>query len=304
MTGAAPRVTAIMATWNWSSVLPFSIRSALNQSFGDFELLVVGDGCTDDSGEVVARIGDPRVRWINLAENHGHQAGPNNEGLRQARGELIAYLGHDDLWLPHHLALLVEAIDRGADLAWGIARMVAPTRPDVDGARAVAAFEPGTWLPPSAVVHRRSLTERAGGWRDYRELTCDPDTELWTRLHAAGARMEGVPRLTVAKFPAATRRDVYREKPCHEQAAWLERIGREDDFEALELGRALMHGVARQPVKPYGALVGELAGRAVRGTVARLLPGDARRRQQAFFDRRRRFKGAAESVESEEGLSE
>jgi glycosyltransferase involved in cell wall biosynthesis len=286
-----------MATWNWSSVLPFSIRSALNQSFADFELLVVGDACTDDSEAVVAAIGDPRVRWINLAENHGHQAGPNNEGLRQARGELIAYLGHDDLWLPHHLALLVAAIDSGADVAWGIARMVTPNRPDLEGGRAIGAFQPRVWLPPSSVVHRRSLTERAGGWRDYRELETDPDTEVWTRLHAAGARMEAVPRLTVVKFPAATRRDVYREKPCHEQSAWLARIEQEDDFEPVELGRALMQAMVPQPVKPYGALIGELAGRAwrwaLRRTLGRLRPPDVRGQQQAFFEGRRRFKGAA-----------
>src|SRR3954454_8989205 len=111
---SVPRVTVIIATYNWSSVLPYSIGSVLRQTFTDFELLVVGDGCTDDSEQVVASIDDPRVRWINLPENTRHQSGPNNEGLRQARGELIAYLGHDDLWLPHHLAAHVAAIDASA----------------------------------------------------------------------------------------------------------------------------------------------------------------------------------------------
>src|SRR5256714_13138994 len=109
-----PRVTVIIATYNWSSVLPYSIGSVLRQTFTDFELLVVGDGCTDDSEQVVAAIGDPRVRWINLPANHRQQSAPNNEGLRQARGEIIAYLGHDDLWLPHHLEVLVGALDREA----------------------------------------------------------------------------------------------------------------------------------------------------------------------------------------------
>ncbi|WP_299650834.1 glycosyltransferase [Sphingomonas bacterium] len=289
---APPRVSVIMATWNWSSFLPYSIGSVLRQDYSDFELLVVGDACTDGSEQEVRAFGDPRVRWINLAERHGHQAGPNNEGLRQARGALIAYLGHDDLWLPHHLSVLVAAIDGGADLAWGIARMVAPTDPELDGAHAVAAFRPGMWLPPSSVVHRKALSDRAGGWRDYRELDCDPDTEIWARLHAHGARMQPVPRLTVVKFPAAARRDVYREKPCHEQAAWSARIAREADFEAVELAGTLMTEKARPRVKPYRALLAELASRTVRGAVRRLLPRDARRRQQLFFERRRRFKGA------------
>ena len=104
----APRVTVIMATYNWSAVLPYSIGSVLRQTFTDFELLVIGDGCTDDSEQVVTSIGDPRVHWINLPRNTRHQSGPNNEGLARARGEFIAYLGHDDLWLPHHLASHVK----------------------------------------------------------------------------------------------------------------------------------------------------------------------------------------------------
>ncbi|MGH7485232.1 MAG: glycosyltransferase family 2 protein, partial [bacterium] len=104
-----PRVTVIIPTWNRSSVLPYSIGSVLRQTFRDFELIVAGDGCTDDSEQVVSAIGDPRLRWINLPANTRHQSGPNNEALRQARGEIIAYLGHDDLWLPHHLAAHVAA---------------------------------------------------------------------------------------------------------------------------------------------------------------------------------------------------
>lgn len=113
-----PRVSVIITTYNWSSVLPYSIGSVLRQTMADFEVLVVGDGCTDDSERVIAAIGDPRVRWINLPANTKHQSGPNNEGLHQARGEFIAYLGHDDLWLPHHLAVMVGALDAtGSDVA-------------------------------------------------------------------------------------------------------------------------------------------------------------------------------------------
>src|SRR5213593_1427755 len=79
-----PSVSVFIPTYNWSTVLPYSIGSVLRQTFTDFELLVVGDGCTDDSAEVVAAIDDPRVRWINLPANSGHQSALNNEGLRQA----------------------------------------------------------------------------------------------------------------------------------------------------------------------------------------------------------------------------
>ena len=284
---SAPRVTVIMATWNWSEVLPFSIGSVLLQSFRDFELLVVGDGCTDDSEQVVRAIPDPRVRWINLPENNGQAFAPNNEGLRQARGELIAYLGHDDLWLPHHLQTQIGAIDAGADMVHAMVRIVNPLKEE--GCFFRPEYVPGDWLPPTSVVHRRSLVERAGGWRDYRILTCDPEVDLWRRFHEAGAKIRFVPRLTAIKLPAANRRNVYRERPCHEQAAWLERI-RTGDVEAEELASVLIATHARALPKRYGALVLEVFSRGAAGLIARLRrkevlgPGEA-------LDRRRAYKG-------------
>ncbi|HXY92105.1 MAG TPA: glycosyltransferase, partial [Acidimicrobiia bacterium] len=70
----SPRVTVVIATYNWAPVLPYAIGSVLDQTFQDFELLVIGDACTDESEAVVTSIPDPRVRWLNLARNTGHQS--------------------------------------------------------------------------------------------------------------------------------------------------------------------------------------------------------------------------------------
>jgi len=234
----APLVTVIIPTYNWSTVLPYSVGSVLAQTFTDFELLVVGDGCSDDSERVVTAIDDPRVRWINLARTTGHQSGPNNEGLRQARGALIAYLGHDDLWLPHHLAVHVAAYERDVDLTSSIVALVGP------GGRFVRPHVPrperGRWMPPTAVVHRRALTAELGGWRDFRDLHIDPERDLWRRALEAGYQFAVVPRLTGVKFPASLRRGVYRDRPCDEQAGWFQRITNEPDIEATELAKMLV----------------------------------------------------------------
>jgi glycosyltransferase involved in cell wall biosynthesis len=122
-----PRVTAVIPTWNLSRALRCAIASALDQSFADFELLVMGDGCTDDSAEVAASFRDPRVVWHNLPANSGTQLVPNNAALERARGEYVAYLGHDDLWLPHHLENLVRTAEQtGADFIAGGVIMLGP----------------------------------------------------------------------------------------------------------------------------------------------------------------------------------
>jgi len=263
----APRVTVIIPTYSWSSVLPYSIGSVLRQNFSDFELLVVGDGCTDDSEQVVTAIADPRVRWINLPANSGHQSAPNNEGLRQARGSIIAYLGHDDLWLPHHLEVMVAAIDGGADVAHSIVHMIDAEGNILRPARGLLRFEPGRSLPPSGVVHRRIASERAGGWRDFRSLAVDPETDLWQRMHVAGFAFQCVPRLTAVKFPASGRKDVYKKRSSEEQQQWTERILQEPDLEALELGRLLIATDVPLPPARISVVFSALVGQASPGSL-------------------------------------
>jgi len=232
------------------------LRSVLRQTFQDFEVLVIGDGCTDDSGAVVQAIGDPRVRWTNLPHNSGHQSTPNNEGLRQARGEFIAYLGHDDLWLPNHLGCHVQALDGGADLTHSVTMMIGAGEHETQACAPGAPYVPGCWLPPSAVVHRRRVSEAVGGWADYGSLRNVPEIDIWRRVHDAGYRIVFVPRLTAVKFPATWRRDVYVERPCHEQASWLERIEAEEDFEPVELAGMLADALrtgARWDEQPFAA---------------------------------------------------
>lgn len=279
-----PQVTVILPTYNWSSVLRYAIGSVLGQTFTDFELLVVGDGCTDDSEKVSLESGDARVRWINLPANTGHQSGPNSEGLRQARGEIIAYHGHDDLWLPHHLATMVAALQStGADLAHSLC-LVVPSGGEPEWLM-VPEPQAGAYAPPLCVSHRRSLTERIGGWRHYREIKTPPDVELWRRAASSGALLTFVPRLTGIKFPAALRRDVYVARPHHEQETWAARIASEPDLEV----HVLAHAVAARGTLMESWSYREVVRSFLRQTVRRI-----RRRLQigrSSIDAIRRYKG-------------
>jgi glycosyltransferase involved in cell wall biosynthesis len=266
---ASPRVTVIIATYSWSTVLPFAIGSVLDQTLADFELLVIGDGCTDDTEQVVAGIKDPRVRWINLPSNTGHQSGPNNRGLQEARGEFIAYLGHDDVWLKHHLECSVGKLEEsGADISHTLLVRV-PLGDDV-GLPVLPKPELRQGGPPSCRVHRRSVSEKIGGWRDYRSLDIAPETDFFFRAQDAGFKPVFVPRLTVVKFPASLRKDAYRTRPNHEQSNWSQRIVSEPDFEIAHLVRMIAAMASQIPREmPIRKLIGTFAKEIANRTVAR-----------------------------------
>lgn len=259
----APRVSVVLATWNWSRALRLALGSVLAQTVEATEILVVGDACSDESEEVVASFDDPRIVWRNRAVNSGSQAAPNDDGIALARAPWIAYLGHDDLWHPRHLEdLLATAERREADLVHSIALNYGPPESGVVVASGVEPSGGHATLPnlrPSSVAHRRELAGRVGGWGDPRGADRPVDDAFFERLWNAGARFAGTGRATAFKFPAAWRRDSYRLRDVTQQEALLARLASEPDLVERELSRLLVAladgtgGLALEPEPPPGS---------------------------------------------------
>ena len=232
-------------------MLRHAVRSVLWQTYPHFELLVIGDGCTDDSEEVVASFGDERVRWHNLKTNTGSQTAPNNAGIERARGEYLAYQGHDDVWHPHHLAAVLAAIQRAdADLAYSLTEVIGPrgsrTR-YIAGAR-VPELSRGTWIAPASMLHRTELARKLGGWQTWKDGGGPPDRVFLERMRAGGARLVRAEALDVFKFPSGLRQDSYRRKASDEQERYVRRIERERLFIERELAGCMLRYLS--PLKP------------------------------------------------------
>ena len=112
MAAPAPRVSVMIPTYNRAGLLVGAIESVLAQSYGDFEIIVVDDGSTEDIAAVAARFGE-RVRYARI--EHAGPAAARNLGMQMARGEYLCLLDSDDLYYPHKLALQVDHLDRHRD---------------------------------------------------------------------------------------------------------------------------------------------------------------------------------------------
>jgi glycosyltransferase involved in cell wall biosynthesis len=109
-----PAVSIIMPTFNRADVLAEAIDSALAQTHRDFELIIIDDGSTDGTPELISKYNDGRIRLIKAGQNRG-AAAARNLGINSARYDLIAFLDSDDQWLPVFLETATEKMTRSDD---------------------------------------------------------------------------------------------------------------------------------------------------------------------------------------------
>src|SRR6266853_2821850 len=210
-TQSSKLVSIITPVFNHEKFIGLCIESVLRQSYQDWELLIIDDGSTDGTAEVIGRYSDPRIRYFHQ-ENQGIEALAHtyNRALSLARGELIAILEGDDTWPSHKLAAQVPVFeDPDTVLAFG-----EETDIDVDNRRAkshsrtsrrrrklprsilfndpvrsstahLLTMEGQSFIPPVTVVIRKSALEAIGGFQ-YVPGICPTDVTTFLRLSLVG----------------------------------------------------------------------------------------------------------------------
>jgi len=219
-----PTISVVMATFNRSNLLQFSIGSLLKNSFQDWELIVVGDCCTDDTEQVVAAFNDSRIQFINLDKNVGEQSGPNNMGMFLAKGKYIAFLNHDDMWCSNHLQSSMELLEKSdADLVFSQALWVPYQAPmSLSGATVghIQAYQPWMIAPATLWLFKTTLTEKVGTWRLSRDIHSIPSQDWLYRAHQTGAKILANPVVTAVILNSATRINAYSERQMSEHEQW------------------------------------------------------------------------------------
>lgn len=105
--GHIPFFSVIIPTYNRAFIIEKTIASVLNQTFEDFELIIVNDASTDNTGEVISRIQDKRIKLITLYSN-AERGAARNRGIKESGGKYICFLDSDDTFLPNHLQVFYD----------------------------------------------------------------------------------------------------------------------------------------------------------------------------------------------------
>jgi glycosyltransferase involved in cell wall biosynthesis len=187
-----PPVSFVIATYNRPDWLRLSMDSVLEQDYDDLELLVVDDGSTGETAEVLAEYESryPRDRFRHARHENMGQARTLNRGYEMTRGELIGYLPDDDLLLPGAVSMLAEALEDPAIVcAYGGWRIMEPQGGVIDTVRPIeyspveAYRRMDTVIAPGGLVRREPLLS-TGGWDPGQYYM--PDFLLWMKVGLAG----------------------------------------------------------------------------------------------------------------------
>lgn len=118
------KVSVIMPTYNRAHTLPLAISSVLNQTYTNWELIIVDDGSTDNTKEVVSRAAseDQRVRYVSLPRNAGVSAA-RNRGIKEAAGDYVSYLDSDNYMYTDWLENMMNFLDRHKNVSWVFPRL-------------------------------------------------------------------------------------------------------------------------------------------------------------------------------------
>jgi len=196
-----PLVSVVIPTFNCASYINEAIDSVLEQTFLDYEIIIVDNSSIDRTVELVESYRDPRVQLIGC-QNNGVIAKSRNIGIANSQGEFIAFLDGDDLWHPRKLEVCIPVVSSSFDLVYhgerwfdnqGNSKSVKYRAEDQSSYSKLLTR--GNNISTSSVVVKKSVLERAGGFSENYSYISAEDYDLWMRLAMNGARFKYVDQL-------------------------------------------------------------------------------------------------------------
>lgn len=187
---SSPLVSIVIPTYNHAPMLQRALATVIEQTYQNWNAIVVNNYSTDNTLEVVAKFNDPRIQCVNF-RNNGVIGASRNEGIKLATGEYVAFLDSDDTWFPTKVEKSVSSLENGSDLVchaeyWidesGKSRLV--TYGPSEAATHHNLIYKGNRISTSATMVRATLLKEVNGFDVSPELISTEDYDLWIRLAA------------------------------------------------------------------------------------------------------------------------
>lgn len=199
-----PLLTVITTVYNADRFISDSLTSLTQQSFKDFEVILVDDGCTDRSMSIAKEFAD-RLNIITLTNNQNYGVPiSRNRALRAASGDLIAIHDADDISLPNRLEKEVDALTNRKEVTFlgshaikisenndMIGLMSYPPPTTTDGFRHIIRYKLNPIIDPSCIFRKKSVID-IGGYNEDPDYRYVQDFELWCRLLSSGHQMSNI----------------------------------------------------------------------------------------------------------------
>ena len=184
-------VSIIIPTYQSCNRLKIALNSVLSQTYNNYEVLIMDDGSTDGTSEMVNSFKDPRI-FYNWQTNSRGPAKPRNRGIKLAKGNWIAFLDSDDVWKPDKLKICMEYADNQVDLIYHdlqiisnksriFGRKIAKTR-KLKKPILLNLLLNGNLICNSSVLVRKDLIDKVGGINENRNLVAAEDYNTWLRI--------------------------------------------------------------------------------------------------------------------------
>ena len=186
-----PMVSVIITTYNRPKYLTESLRSVLDQSFQDYEVIVVNDA-GEDVSQIIQNANDDRVIYVQHSQNLGLSAA-RNSGLKIARGKYVTYLDDDDLYYPNHLSTLTDFLENNPEYQVAYTDSNTSVQEKVNGQYIEKSKELRysfdfdydrilyeNYIPVLCVMHRRDCLDEVGFFDTM--LSRTEDWDLWIRM--------------------------------------------------------------------------------------------------------------------------
>src|SRR4029453_8493898 len=179
-----PKVSVIIPTHNRAEFLRSAIASVLNQTFQDFEIVIIDDASKDHTQEVIAHFNDTRIKVIHNQISKG-AAGARNIGLTNTSGEYIAFLDDDDEWLPEKLKIQICFLDKSSPEVGGL-YTYSFIKEKVSGRvlstwnYEIKDFSNENIVTTSSVLLRRECFEKCGLFDE--NMPTGSDYDMWIRI--------------------------------------------------------------------------------------------------------------------------